>query len=145
MLKATVQKIRNTTIVRCQGRIVVGEDLAALRNAVLRHSCADVVVLDLAGVWRVDAGGLGILLGLREWAEINSIRFKLMNVMPKVQRLLKLTKLDRIFEYWSVRDTFELLCHAHSENPGGHRFPTSQSVAVRAASTSSEGGGMPMR
>src|SRR5271169_3975616 len=145
MLRATVQKIRDTTIVRCQGRIIVGEDPSALRNAVLRHACTEVVVLDLAGVWRVDAGGLGILLGLREWAETNSIRFKLMNVMPKIERMLKLTKLDHVFEFWSVREMFDLFCRAHSENPGVRDFPTSQSVAVRAASTSSAGGGLPMR
>jgi len=130
MLKATVQKIRNTTIVRCQGRIVVGEDLAALRNAVSRHSCTDVVVLDLADVWRVDAGGLGILLGLREWAETNSIRFKLTNVMPEVQRILKLTKLDHVFEFWSVREMFDLLCRAHSENRGISDFSTKPNVMV---------------
>src|SRR5271169_1737432 len=104
MLKATVQKIRDTTIVRCQGRIIVGENFATLRDAVLKHSSAAMVVLDLAGVKRIDAGGLGVLLGLRKWAESNAVRFKLMNVMPKVERLLKLTKLDRVFEFWSLRD-----------------------------------------
>jgi anti-anti-sigma factor len=130
MLKATLQKIRHTTIVRCQGRIIVGENFAALRNAAMRHSSTDMVVLDLAGVRRVDAGGLGVLLDLRQWAEANSIRFKLMNVMPKVQRILKLTKLDRVFEFWSARDMFDLLCHAHSESAGVLDLPTSQNVAV---------------
>lgn len=130
MLKATLQKIQHTTIVRCRGRIIVGENFAALRNAVMRHSSTDVVVLDLAGVRRVDAGGLGVLLDLRQWAEVNSIRFKLMNVMPKVQRILKLTKLDRVFEFWSARDMFDLLCHAHSENVAAHGFPTSENVVA---------------
>jgi anti-anti-sigma factor len=109
MLKTTVQKIRDTAIVRCQGRIIVGENFATLRDAVMKHSSAAMVVLDLAGVKRIDAGGLGALLGLRNWAESNAIRFKLMNVMPRVERLLKLTKLDRVFEFWSLRDMFCLV------------------------------------
>ena len=128
MLTATVKKIRHITIIRCQGRMIVGENFATLRNAVMKQSSTGVMVLDLAGVRRVDAGGLGLLVGLRKWAEVNSIEFKLMNVMPKVQRLLKLTKLDRIFEYCSVRDTFELLCHAYSENGGVREFPARQKV-----------------
>jgi len=121
MLKATVQKIRDTTIVRCQGRIIVGENFATLRDTVLKHSSATMVVLDLAGVRRIDAGGLGVLLGLRKWAESNAIRFKLMNVMPKVERLLKLTKLDRVFEFWSLRD---MLCLVHlAELPGNPDIP----------------------
>src|SRR3974390_1218847 len=94
------------------------------------HSSTNLVVLDLAGVRRVDAGGLGMLLGLREWAEDNSIQFKLMNVMPKVQRILKLTKLDRVFEFWSVRDMFDLLCHAYPEGGVIPDFRTNSNTMV---------------
>ena len=113
MLKATVQIIRNTSIVRCQGRIVVGENFATLRDAVLRHSSPATVVLDLAAVKRIDAGGLGALLRLREWAEVNAIRFKLMNVTPRVERVLRLTRLDRVFEFCSVREMICLVLLAH--------------------------------
>ena len=113
MLKATVQKFRDTTIVRCQGRIVVGESFAILRDAVLGHASASMLVLDLARVDRIDAGGLGVLLGLREWAQSNAIRFKLMNVIYNVDRVIRLTKLDRVFEFWSVHDMFHLVHPAH--------------------------------
>ena len=121
MLKSTVQKIRDTTIVRCQGRIIVGEDFSNLRDAVMRNSSAAMVVLDLAGVRRVDAGGLGMLLGLHEWAEGNAIRLKLMNVMPEVERMLRLTKLDRVFEFCSIGDMFCLVLLAHL--PGSTDIP----------------------
>jgi anti-anti-sigma factor len=109
MLKATVQKIRDTIIVRCQGRIIVGENFATLNDTVMRHSSAAVVVLDLAGVGRIDAGGLGVLLGLRKWAHASALRFKLMNARPEVERVFRLTRLDHIFEFWSVRDMLELI------------------------------------
>ena len=132
MLKATVQIIRNTTIVRCQGRIVVGENFATLRDAVLRHSSAAIVVLDLAAVKRIDAGGLGVLLGLRKWAEVNATRFKLMNVMPRVERVLKLTRLDRVFEFCSVGDMFCLVLLAHLPGAAdGHDFRERRYAAFR--------------
>jgi anti-anti-sigma factor len=113
MLKTTVQEFGNTTIVRCRGRIVVGEDLAILRRAALGYAPARTVVLDLAGVERIDAGGLGALLNLREWVLSHAIRFKLMNVINDVDRVIRLTKLDRVFEFWSICDMLELAHLAH--------------------------------
>ena len=132
MLKATVQKFRDTTIVRCQGRIVVGESFAILRNAVRGHASASLLVLDLARVDRIDAGGLGVLLGLREWAQSNAIRFKLMNVINNVDRVIRLTKLDRVFEVWSVREMFCLTQLAHMPGAADVRdFQTGGNVALR--------------
>jgi anti-anti-sigma factor len=109
MLNATVQKFGDTTVLRCQGRIVVGDDHAILRNAVLSQTCTRMLVVDLAQVNRIDAGGLGVLLGLRQWAHSHAIRLRLMNVMNQVEQVLQLTKLDRVFEFCSVRDMFCLL------------------------------------
>lgn len=109
MLNATVQKLGDTTILRCQGRIVVGDAYTILRKAVLSETRSRMLVLDLAQVDRVDASGLGVLLGLREWARSNAIRLQLMNVMNQVEQILELTKLDRVFEFCSVRDIFHML------------------------------------
>src|SRR5215469_11089476 len=83
MLKASTLKIADTTIIRCHGNILVGEDFTALRSAVTKDCSAKLVVLDMAGVRRIDASGLGFLLGLREWTGKSSAQFKLMNVRPK--------------------------------------------------------------
>jgi anti-sigma B factor antagonist len=109
MLNATVQKLGDSTVLRCQGRIVIGDAYRILRNTVLRQTHTRTLVLDLAQVDRIDAGGLGVLLGLREWAYSHAIRFRLMNVMNQVELVLELTKLDRIFEFCSVEDMFDLL------------------------------------
>jgi anti-anti-sigma factor len=119
MLKASTLKIADTTIVRCQGPILVGEDLAALRSAVTKDCSAKLVVLDMAGVRRIDAGGLGVLLGLREWARRNSTQFKLMNVRPKVERVIKVARLEYVFEFWTVRDMFDLIHLSHVANAVG--------------------------
>jgi anti-anti-sigma factor len=119
MLRANTLKIADTIFVRCQGSILVGEDLAAFGCAVIKDASAKRVVLDLAGVRRIDAGGLGVLLGLRNWAGKNEIQFKLMNVRPKVERVIRVARLDRIFEFWSVRDMFDLIHIAHVANAVG--------------------------
>jgi len=117
MLNATVQKLGDTTVVRCRGRIVIGDACANLWNAVLRQTPTRMLVLDLAQVERIDAGGLGVLLGLREWACSNAIALRLMNVTNQVEQVLELTKLDHVFEFCSVRDMFHLLHLAAAPAP----------------------------
>ncbi len=109
MLNATAQKLGDSTVLRCQGRIVIGDAYAILRNAVLRQTHTRTLILDLAQVDRIDAAGLGVLLGLREWACSHAIRFQLMNVMNQVEHVLELTKLDRVLEFCSVEDMLQLL------------------------------------
>ena len=109
MLNTTAQKLGDSTVLRCQGRIVIGDAYSILRIAVLRQTRSRRLIIDLAQVDRIDAGGLGVLLGLREWAYSHSIRFQLMNVMNQVQLVLELTKLNRVFQFCSVEDMFALL------------------------------------
>ena len=117
MLNATAQKLGDNTVLRCQGRIVIGDAYAILRNAVLRQTHTRTLILDLAQVDRIDAGGLGVLLGLREWACSHAIRFQLMNVTNQVEHVLELTKLDRILEFCSVEDMLQLLHFAAAIAP----------------------------
>ena len=110
MLKITVQKLGDTSVLRCHGRIVAGDAGSILRSAVLSQRQTTMLVIDLARVERIDAGGLGILLGLRESARSRAIMFKLMNATKRVEEILELTHLRHVFEFCSVR---ELLCLLH--------------------------------
>lgn len=109
MLRTATLRIADHTIVRCQGAILVGEDFSALRWAVMNDASTKMVVLDMAGVKSIDAGGLGVLVGLREWAGKHSTQFKLMNVRPNVERVIKIVRLDRVFDFWTVPDMFDLI------------------------------------
>jgi anti-sigma B factor antagonist len=109
MLNATAQKLGDSTVLRCQGRIVIGNAYAILRDTVFGQTDTRTLILDLAQVDRIDAGGLGVLLGLREWAYSRAIRFQLMNVMHQVEHVLELTKLGCVFEFCSVEDMLRLL------------------------------------
>jgi anti-anti-sigma factor len=113
MLKITVQKLGDTSVLRCHGRIV-GAAGSILRNAVLSERHTRMLVLDLAQVERIDAAGLGVLLGLRESARSRAIVFKLMYATKRVEDILELTHLWDVFEFCSVGELFCLLHRAAS-------------------------------
>ena len=97
MLKVHAKKLGTVAVLCLQGQIVNGET-EMLRNAL--HSLSEVraVILDLARVTTVDAGGLGAMLELREQAESKGIRFELMNVTRWVSNVLEVTRLDSVFQ-----------------------------------------------
>jgi len=114
MLKITVQKLGDASILRCHGRIVAGDAGWILRNAVLSQRHIKMLVIDLAEIERIDAGGLGVLLSLRESARSRAIIFKLMNATKLVEDILERTHLRPVFEFCSVPEFFCLLHRADS-------------------------------
>jgi len=86
-------------------------------------------VLDLAGVTELDAAGIGALVSVRKRAEASGVTLKLMNLTPRVEDLLELTRLKSAFEICSVPEMLSLLCRA---------FAKSQFVNVDAADNHSD-------
>src|SRR5437867_9546695 len=97
MLKIHARNFGNVVFLCMQGQITNGET-ETLRNAVHSQSNVSTIVLDLAQVSTVDAGGLGVMLELREQVQSKGIGFKLMNVSKPVGRVLEITRLDSVFE-----------------------------------------------
>lgn len=114
MLNVTIQQLGDASVLHCTGRILVGNSYSVLRRAVRSQWRARMLVLDLAQIDRIDAGGLGMLLSEREWARSCAIRFTLMNVTENVEQIFALTNLHRVFEFCSVRDLLCLLYCAAS-------------------------------
>jgi len=106
MLKTYKRKFGNAVVICLQGRIVRSET-EALRKAVLVPDDASVVVLDLARVNTIDAGGLGVMLELRADAEAKGIEFRLRNVNRLVKQILTITKLDSVFEISMDSETWQ--------------------------------------
>ena len=96
MLKVHTKNLGTVAVLCLQGRIVNGET-DILRNAVHSLSEVSAVILDLARVTTVDAGGLGVMLELREQVESKGIRFELTNVTKLVGMVLAITHLDSVF------------------------------------------------
>jgi anti-anti-sigma factor len=105
MLKVQSRKLENVAVLSLQGQIVNGET-EILRKAVQSLSETSTIVLDLARVTTVDAGGLGVMLQLRQQAEAKGIRFELMNVTEWVSRVLEITRLNTVFRITSKVEFF---------------------------------------
>jgi anti-anti-sigma factor len=97
MLTVTVENLGEVTALHCVGRIVRGEETALL-CAALRQE-AGSVVLDLTQVDAIDAAGIGALVSL----QAAGIYLKLVNPAAQVREVLRVTRLDSIFEIREAR------------------------------------------
>jgi anti-anti-sigma factor len=96
MLHVTIEDFGETAILHCVGRIVRGDE-AALLCAALGHD-AHSIILDLGRVEAIDAAGVGALISL----QAAGIYLQLMNPGHAVREILRITKLDSIFEIRST-------------------------------------------
>ena len=94
MLNVVVENSGNLAILRCRGKIVEGEEVSTLFDAVISLKNKRVAVLDMTRVSRIDARGLGILVLL---ARAVGVKLQL-NPSKIVQELLDLTGLHALFE-----------------------------------------------
>src|SRR6266571_2964021 len=89
-------------IVRCDGRIVFGDEGAALRERVANMLAGSPrIVVNLNGVHYVDSGGLGILVGLSVSARNRGGELKLVNPSQRVSDLLRRSKLDTVISVYA--------------------------------------------
>ena len=104
-LKLTNRTVQGITVVRCDGRIVFGEESAELRDAVKKLLAQNnQMVLNLGGVTYIDSGGLGTLVSLYTTAHNGGGAIKLSNLTQRVGDLLQVTKLLTIFEVFETED-----------------------------------------
>jgi anti-anti-sigma factor len=98
MLTIEVDKSGDVAVVKCVGRLVRGEEVRTLRQAVVSEADTRVIMLDLSDVEALDAGGLAALISLRQWARERNVQLKLVNPSHFVQEVLTRTRLDSIFD-----------------------------------------------
>jgi len=88
-------------ILRCDGRIVFGDEGAVLRERVGNMlSGSPKIVVNLSGVNYIDSGGLGILVGLSVSARNRGGELKLVSPNKRVNDLLQRTNLDTILRVY---------------------------------------------
>jgi anti-anti-sigma factor len=107
----------DVAILQCKGRLVRGNPIFALRDAVTQHHDARIVVLDLTLLENMDGGGLGMLVYLYRWAREQDVQIKLVNANPFVREMLDRTRLTCVFDVSSVEDAVEILCSAEEAMP----------------------------
>lgn len=114
----------DVAVLQCSGRIVRGEAIHFLREAVTSLEQPRMVVLDLTDIEMLDAGGLGMLVFLHRWTRDHGVQLKLVNPSTFVREMLDRTRLSCVFNISSVDDVVEILCtsiHAEQAEPHEER------------------------
>jgi anti-sigma B factor antagonist len=110
------QMAGDVVIIRCQGRIVSGEEVRALQHEVEKLTrVTKRVVLQLAETSYIDSGGLGALVRLFGVLRADGGDLKLCQLSPFVLQVLRATNLFGVFHtYASEKEAIE----AFSGGPG---------------------------
>ena len=105
-LKINVRKLTDgIVVVDLAGRLVFGEETAALRDQVKSLIAQDgKLVLSLADVTYTDSGGLGTLVALYTTARTAGASIKLARLAKRVGDLLQVTKLLTVFEVYDSEE-----------------------------------------
>jgi anti-anti-sigma factor len=106
------EKSGDVVVLQCTGRIVRGNALYTLREAVTTQENVRIIVLDLSEVEMLDGGGLGMFVFLHNWTRGNGIQMKLVNPSSLVREMLDRTRLTCVFDISSVYDAVGILCSA---------------------------------
>ena len=92
-------------ILRCNGRIVYGDECAVLRERVASMlDGTPKFIVNLKGVDYVDSEGLGMLVGLLVSARNRGGELKLASLGKRVAEVLRRTNLDTIFRIFTNND-----------------------------------------
>jgi anti-sigma B factor antagonist len=100
-LKLETHVTDGITVVSGHGRIVLGEDSAALRDTLKQVlSSTREVVLNLSGVNYIDSSGLGMLVAVYSSARSVGADIKLAGLGQRLRDVLQITKLVTVFEVY---------------------------------------------
>ena len=96
----STRQVGGVTIVDISGRIVLGEESAALRDEVLDllSKGHKQILLNLGAVDYIDSMGLGSLVGAFASVRKQGGELKLLNLTDKAADLMQVTKLYTIFD-----------------------------------------------
>lgn len=99
-ISTTTRQVGDITIVDLSGRIVLGEESAALRNFVngLLNGGERKILFNLQNVEYIDTSGLGFLISALANIRKHNGEMKLLHLSPKLQDVMQITKLFTVFE-----------------------------------------------
>ncbi|HUK25800.1 MAG TPA: STAS domain-containing protein [Terriglobales bacterium] len=98
-IKIAANENDDVIVVHCQGRLVYRDEAAAVCAKVTGLMASNrLLVLDLSEVEAIDGSGVGQLVRLWGRAQSKGGMLKLVAPSAPVRKLLKLTRLDSIFE-----------------------------------------------
>ena len=105
-MTTTTRQVGGVTIVDISGRIVLGEESAALRNLVcdLLNKGHRKILFNLGDVNYIDSSGLGNLVSAFTSVRKQEGELKLLNLTNKVQGVMQVAKLYTVFDIMDDED-----------------------------------------
>jgi anti-sigma B factor antagonist len=99
-LKIDTREVAHVIILDITGRIVLGDEIGTLRDAVraLVAEGKKKIILNLVGVDYIDSSGVGELVGSFTTVRNAGGELKLLNLTQKVHDVLHVTKLYTVFD-----------------------------------------------
>jgi anti-sigma B factor antagonist len=106
-LTTAQRKVDGVNIVDITGRIILGEESAALRHVVndLLASGEKKILLNMAHVDYIDSSGLGYLVSAFTSAKKQGGELKLLNLAVDVKDVMQITRLYIVFEVFEDEAT----------------------------------------
>ena len=103
-LRMTNSEVDSASVVRLDGRIVLGEESNSLREKVksLLAEGKKKIVLNMADVKYIDSSGLGTLVAAHVSAKAQGASVRLCNLGEKFHDVLQLTKLLTVFDVYDT-------------------------------------------
>jgi anti-sigma B factor antagonist len=101
-LKITQMDLDGVTVMKLEGRIVLGEESTSLRESV-KNALAKgqkKIVLNMDNVTYIDSAGLGTLVAAHHSAKSQGAGLRLSNLGSKFQEVLQVTKLLTVFDVY---------------------------------------------
>lgn len=116
-LSVESRRVGDVTVVTCRGRLIEGAESVPLQQALdgVLAFPNPYIVLDLGGVDFIDSAGLGLLTRYLSRSRAARGHLTLCAVPPKVSEVLRITKLQSVFE--SYASEVEAIAHAHQPAP----------------------------
>jgi len=99
------EKVGDVVVFRCQGRIVLGDEIRALQTAVTPSSCeARRVLLHLGEVSFIDSAGVGALVRLLGHLRSHGCELNLCHLSEPVERVLRVTNLVGVLPCYATQE-----------------------------------------
>ncbi|MEJ5369619.1 MAG: STAS domain-containing protein [Bryobacteraceae bacterium] len=90
----------DVVVISCEGRITLGLATNTLRNQMREalEGGAKKLLVDFRGATQLDSTGIGELVGALSLANEKGASLKLACLPPKIRELLRITRLDTVFD-----------------------------------------------
>jgi len=103
-MKMTNSEVDDVSVVKLDGRIILGEESNSLREKVksLLAEGKKKIVLNMADVTYIDSSGLGALVAAHVSAKAQGASVRLCNLGQKFHEVMQLTKLLTVFDVYDT-------------------------------------------